>query len=86
MAVHSVVFSSVLKQNNPCDSSNWDKINEFISSKSVDYDGKRVNGVTAMSSCKILSKQRLFNWGNGSPMEAIQRGSMLTLQTKYINV
>ena len=42
MAVGSAVFSSVLKQNNPCDSFNQDKINEFISSKSVDYDGKRV--------------------------------------------
>ena len=42
MAVGSAVFSSLLKRNNPCDSFNQDKINEFISSKSVDCDGKRV--------------------------------------------
>ena len=44
-----------------------------------------LNCVTAMSSCKMLLKQRLFNLVNGSPMEAIQRGSMLILWTFFFN-
>ena len=42
MADSAAVVSSVFKQNNPCDSFNSVKIKEFVSSKSVDYDGKRV--------------------------------------------